>query len=1150
MKNHSCEPKKKCCGVYLRAVTIPVAFGDDVVYPPENGLYKDAVVTYEANKHVYFYSSDGIPTSLSDAVLDYEKLLNLPTINGVVLIGNRTLEELGITDLVDAEADAREEADKELWTALEQEIADRQAADQEIVDQMPVVNNATLTVKRNGNTVATFSANASENVTANIAVPTATSELTNDSDFITHAALDDYYTQGEIDTAIAAEASARSEADATLQAQITQNASDIASNSTAIANEASARSDADTALQTQITTNATNISANATAIATETTNRETADQDLQEQIDALSSASDVVDIVGTYAELIAYDTTKLHANDIIKVLSDSTHDDATSYYRWLNAEWVYIGSQGPFYTVSEADSTFVPQTRTINGSPLSADIVLAASDIGAATPADVAAVQTQVTTLSGDLSTEITDRTNADTALQGQITANTTNITSLQTNKADKAELPTKTSDLTNDSGFITNSTDGLTNYYKKSETYTQSEVNSLISGLPDTKSYYATSGTAAATAAKVATTPDGDFKLYTGAMVRVKFTNANTYNGTATLNVDGTGAKDITRVGTTTSTRYFWTAGEVVDFVYDGTNFVMSNQGVATTTYYGVTKLSSATNSTSASLAATPSAVKAAYDLASSKQDALTPGTGISIADGVISSTVVPNNATLAIKQNGTSVATFTADSATDAEANITVPTKLSDLTNDSDFLEPSDLTDYYTQSQVNTLLAGKQNTLTAGSNISLASNTVSVTGLATVATSGDYDDLTDKPTIPSATSDLTNDSGFITSADIPTVNNGRLTIQKNGSQVAQFTANNSGNVTANLIIPTKTSELTNDSNFISTLPIATNSVLGGVKVGAGLNVATDGTISAQGTGNGDMLKSVYDTNDNGIVDNAEKVNGHTVDIDVPADAKFTDTLPNNGTLTIQNNGTEVATFTANSSSNVTADITTPTKTSDLTNDSGFITNSAIPTVGNATLTIKRNNTDVATFTANATTNQTANIIVPTRVSDLTNDSGFISTIPTASANTLGAIKVGDNLSISSDGTLSADAQSIDVDSALSDTSENPVQNKVITNALNAKANTSDMTSALAGKQDALTAGNHIDITGSTISAVDYVHSEEPVAAQTATQVVSNSMIADGTITFNKTATGEFVQTIISTTDIGEGAPLAENTLYLVYEE
>ena len=39
----------------------------------------------------------------------------------------------------------------------------------------------------------------------------------------------------------------------------------------------------------------------------------------------------------------------------------------------------------------------------------------------------------------------------------------------------------------------------------------------------------------------------------------------------------------------------------------------------------------------------------------------------------------------------------------------------------------------------------------------------------LATVATSGSYADLSNKPSIPAKTSDITNDSGFITSADIP---------------------------------------------------------------------------------------------------------------------------------------------------------------------------------------------------------------------------------------------------------------------------------------------------------------------------------------------------------------------------------------------
>ena len=47
-----------------------------------------------------------------------------------------------------------------------------------------------------------------------------------------------------------------------------------------------------------------------------------------------------------------------------------------------------------------------------------------------------------------------------------------------------------------------------------------------------------------------------------------------------------------------------------------------------------------------------------------------------------------------------------------------------------------------------------------------------------------------------------------------------------------------------------------------------------------------------ANGEGAGDMLKSIYDQDNDGIVDNAEKVNGHTVLSDVPAGAVFTDTV------------------------------------------------------------------------------------------------------------------------------------------------------------------------------------------------------------------------------------------------------------------
>lgn len=109
-------------------------------------------------------------------------------------------------------------------------------------------------------------------------------------------------------------------------------------------------------------------------------------------------------------------------------------------------------------------------------------------------------------------------------------------------------------------------------------------------------------------------------------------------------------------------------------------------------------------------------------------------------------------------------------------------------------------------------------------------------ITGLATVATSGKYSDLSGKPTIP-------------------TVNNATLTIQKNGTNVATFTANSSTNATANITVPTKTSELTNDSGFKTTdnnttYTIASGDSNGQIKVtpssGSAYNVSVKGLGSA----------------------------------------------------------------------------------------------------------------------------------------------------------------------------------------------------------------------------------------------------------------------------------------------------------------
>lgn len=86
--------------------------------------------------------------------------------------------------------------------------------------------------------------------------------------------------------------------------------------------------------------------------------REEADNNLQEQIDAIINSSDVKDVVGTYAELEAYDKSTLGDNDIIKVLNDETHDGAIAYYRFNKTtdEFTYIGETGPYYTKSEVNA--------------------------------------------------------------------------------------------------------------------------------------------------------------------------------------------------------------------------------------------------------------------------------------------------------------------------------------------------------------------------------------------------------------------------------------------------------------------------------------------------------------------------------------------------------------------------------------------------------------------------------------------------------------------------------------------------------------------------------------------------------------------------------------------------------------------------
>lgn len=211
--------------------------------------------------------------------------------------------------------------------------------------------------------------------------------------------------------------------------------------------------------------------------------------------------------------------------------------------------------------------------------------------------------------------------------------------------------------------------------------------------------------------------------------------------------------------------------------------------------------------------------------------------GTGINInASNEISNTIVSYN---------------------DLEDLPTIPTKVSDLQNDEDFVSENELSD--------------------------------------VAFSGSYADLSNTPNIPEFTSELTNDSGFIdknvndltyytktanlgavalsnnyndldNKPTIPTVNDGTLTIQQNGTNVETFTANSSTNKTANITVPTKTSELQNDSNYAVTN--ANNDFSTNQKINGNLEVTNeiinkyfDTFNDTSGTDWQDMIKNKIDS-------------------------------------------------------------------------------------------------------------------------------------------------------------------------------------------------------------------------------------------------------------------------------------------------
>ena len=168
--------------------------------------------------------------------------------------------------------------------------------------------------------------------------------------------------------------------------------------------------------------------------------------------------------------------------------------------------------------------------------------------------------------------------------------------------------------------------------------------------------------------------------------------------------------------------------------------------------------------------------------------------------------------------------------------------------------------------------------------------------------------------------------------------------------------------------VIPSKTSQLDNDSGFITDIPIASDTQLGGVKIGTGLSVTANGVLSATGGGSADAVE--WDN----VLDKPTTIDGYGI-----TDAKI-----ENGTITLGNQ--------------------------------------TITPLTSAPVTSVNSKTGAVVLTANDVGALPNTTVIPTKTSQLENDSGFINKIPIASETKLGGVIIGDGLTVDANGVVSSE--------------------------------------------------------------------------------------------------------------------------------
>ncbi len=369
----------------------------------------------------------------------------------------------------------------------------------------------------------------------------------------------------------------------------------------------------------------------------------------------------------------------------------------------------------------------------------------------------------------------------------------------------------------------------------------------------------------------------------------------------------------------------------------------------------------------------------------------------------------------------------------------------------------------------------------------------------------------------------------------ELPTVNNATLTIQKNGATVDTFTANASANKTINITVPTTTSGLTNDSGFITaddlpkdyTLPVATTSALGGVKSGGNITVSSTGAVTVNSAtkatqdASGNVITTTYATKSeltNGLSGKQATLSGAQLNA---VNSGITSTKVStydgyNAKITAAQTAAESAQSAATAAQNAanakvaTAQGSAAANKAVITNSSGNITTGTIASgmIANDAVTSAKIATGAVDATALA-----SGAVTSAKIAD-----GTIVNADIASNAAIAASKISGLATVATSGSYDdltdkpTIPAAITVDSALSSTSTNPVQNKVVNAALAGKLSTT----GTAAKATADAKGNNIANTYATkaqLTALDSTSSGTGAVVTNVSQTGGKVSVTKGNV-------------------------------------